>query len=345
MFTTLLNRVAKTAIRPTMGRFLQRSFSGESKAMSLVKDASQPIAAIRVASATNGDTLFKNFTVTPVTASIGAEIKGVKLSSDLSQEIIDELWEAFLMFGVIFFKDQHLEPDAHVALAKRFGKLDRHPIVEGMPDQPDVLQIVREAGAETNFGETWHSDNSYMANPSLGSILYSVEVPPVGNDTLFACAYTAYDGLSPALKKMLDGMNAIHTAGVAFAPDSVSGGSFDDESATMKYKKSEELSMLNLHPVVRTHPETGRKAIYVNSMFTTQFEGMTESESKALLLTLFNVFSLSPHLQCRYRWDKGDVAMWDNRAVQHMAIGDNTTDRRVMRRVTLEGDRPFYKEN
>lgn len=312
-------------------------------ALARIRDLETPVSAVRV-SACDDASLFRRISVAPVTASLGAEVHGVDLASpDLSEDTVEEIRSAFLMFGVIFFRGQSLDPPAQVRLARRFGELDRHPIVKGMPEYPDVLEIVREAGAATNFGETWHSDNSYMSNPSLGSILHAIEVPPVGNDTLFSCSYGAYEGLSPALRSALDGMGAIHTAGVAFSPDTVSGGSFDDDTnAAMKYQKSDELVTDNIHPVVRTHPETGRRGLYVNSMFTTRFEGMTEEESTPLLSMLFGVVS-QPHLQCRFRWSQGDVAMWDNRAVQHVAIGDNSSHRRVMRRVTLEGDRPFFK--
>mmetsp|Transcript_40899 Transcript_40899/g.65746 ORF Transcript_40899/g.65746 Transcript_40899/m.65746 type:complete len:415 (-) Transcript_40899:268-1512(-) len=307
----------------------------------LARDTSVPIGHLRVTTASGN--MFRHIEATPVTAMLGAEISGVDLSSPaLSEDVVEEIWGAFLLYGVLFFRDQKLSPQEQVGLAKRFGEIDRHPIVKGMAEEPDVIQIVREAGAPTNFGETWHSDNSYMLQPSLGSILHAIEVPPVGNDTMFSCAYGTYESLSPALQNLLEGMRAVHTAGEAFNPASVVGGSFDNPEAAIKYTKAAELESQSIHPIVRTHPETGRKALFVNSMFTTHIEGMTRAESRPLLEYLFSQVGL-PHLTCRYRWKAGDVAMWDNRCLQHVAIGDNSSHRRIMRRVTLKGDRPFLK--
>eukprot|EP00467_Chlorarachnion_reptans_P023814 CAMPEP_0114525020 /NCGR_PEP_ID=MMETSP0109-20121206/22183_1 /TAXON_ID=29199 /ORGANISM="Chlorarachnion reptans, Strain CCCM449" /LENGTH=319 /DNA_ID=CAMNT_0001706537 /DNA_START=379 /DNA_END=1338 /DNA_ORIENTATION=+ len=304
----------------------------------LARDTSVSVKDMRVLLATQD--VFRHIKVTPVTACLGGEITGVNLAEKLSDDVIEEIWAAFLLFGVIFVREQHLTPAQQVALAKRFGEVDRHPIVKGLEDYPDVLEIVREAGAPTNFGESWHSDNSYMPEPSLGSILHAVEVPPVGNDTMFSCAYGAYEDLSPKMQDILDGLKAVHTAGIAFNPATVSGGSFENPEAKMKYVKSQELESQSVHPVVRTHPETGRKALFVNSMFTPRIEGMSEAESKPILDYLHSQVG-QPHLTCRYRWKSGDVAMWDNRCLQHVAIGDNSSHRRIMRRVTLKGDKPF----
>mmetsp|Transcript_19802 Transcript_19802/g.27507 ORF Transcript_19802/g.27507 Transcript_19802/m.27507 type:complete len:355 (+) Transcript_19802:213-1277(+) len=305
----------------------------------LAKNTATPISSVRVQLATESNA-FKRLQATPITACLGAEIEGIDLAARMSDDVVEEIWSAFLLFGVVFFRDQKLSPAQQVALAKRFGELDRHPIVKGLPEHPDVLEIVREAGAPTNFGESWHSDNSYMRQPSLGSILHAVEVPPVGNDTMFSCAYGMYDMLSPALQKVLSSLKAVHTAGLAFNPNTVSGGSFDNPEAAMKYQQAQELETESLHPMVREHPETGRLALFVNSMFTTRIEGMTVTESKPILEYLFAQVGM-PNLTCRFRWRSGDVAMWDNRCLQHVAIGDNTSHRRIMRRVTLKGDVPF----
>mmetsp|Transcript_36628 Transcript_36628/g.71009 ORF Transcript_36628/g.71009 Transcript_36628/m.71009 type:complete len:356 (-) Transcript_36628:293-1360(-) len=352
---SLRNLIIKNNARSLLPKaeMLQRAFSTASApqvpppqdakqpqniALALARETSIPISQVRVQPA-SGESIFQRISATPVTASLGAEISGVDLSTHLSEDVVEEIWSAFLLFGVIFFRGQKLSPGEQVALAKRFGELDRHPIVKGLDSHPDVLEIVREAGAPTNFGEDWHSDNSYMAEPSLGSILHAVEVPPVGNDTMFSCAYGAYDGLSPKLRSFLDGLRAIHTAGVAFNPSTVSGGSFDNPESAMKYQKSQDLFSTNFHPVVRIHPETGRKCLFVNSMFTTEIEGLSKAESKQILDFLFSQFG-QPHISCRFRWQAGDVAMWDNRCLQHVAIGDNSSHKRIMRRVTLKGDAP-----
>lgn len=322
----------------TISKHKNNSAAQLSPAMQLAMDTDIPIKKIRVDLASTN--VFRHIQAVPVTASLGAELSGVDLSSNLSEDVIEEIWSAFLLFGVIFFHGQKLSPAEQVALAKRFGEIDRHPIVKGMEEEPDVLEIIREAGAPTNFGEVWHSDNSYMETPSLGSILHAIEVPPVGNDTVFSCSYGAYDALSPQLRSILGGLKSVHTAGEAFNPATVSGGSFDNPEAIMKYEKSAELETVHIHPAVRTHPETKRKALFVNPMFTTQFEGMPRAESEPILKKLFS--QIEQHeLTCRFRWSNGDVAMWDNRSVQHMAIGDNSSHQRIMRRVTLAGDKPF----
>mmetsp|Transcript_10944 Transcript_10944/g.16341 ORF Transcript_10944/g.16341 Transcript_10944/m.16341 type:complete len:351 (-) Transcript_10944:192-1244(-) len=304
----------------------------------LIKDVNMSIKDVRVQLATDSNA-FRHLKATPLTACLGAEISGIDLSERLNDDVIEEIWTAYLLFGVIFFRNQKLTPERQVELAKKLGVIDRHPIVQGMEDYPDVIQIVREAGAATSFGETWHSDNSYMTKPSLGSILYAVEIPPVGNDTMFSCMYALHESLSPKMRDLLNELKAVHTAGEAFAPSNVEGGSFDNPEAAMKYVKAQELVTNALHPTLRTHPETGRKAVFVNSMFTTNFDGMSRAESQPILNYIFSRVGL-PELTCRYRWAAGDVALWDNRCVQHVAIGDNSSHQRIMRRVTLAGDVP-----
>lgn len=286
------------------------------------------------------------YRILPLTASCGAEIWGPNLGAPLGDAQLHAIRAALLAHGVVFFRDQEISLDAHVELASRFGTIDRHPIVRGLESHPDVLEIVREVGAATNFGETWHTDNSYMRAPSLGSILVAREVPPWGNDTLFASMNAVYGGLSPGLQAMLNGLEAVHSASAAFDPATVKGGAFTDDAASdggaaaaMTYELTEDLHTESVHPVVRTHDETGRKGIYVNSMFTLRFAGMTKEES-APLLTYLCAQVERPEVQCRFRWAPGSVAFWDNRAVQHLAIGDNSSHRRVMQRVTLEGPVP-----
>ena len=288
------------------------------------------------------------YRISPLTASCGAEIFGPNLGRPLDAAQLGAIRAALLAHGVVFFRDQELSLDAHVELASLFGEIDRHPIVRGLESHPDVIEIVREVGAATNFGETWHTDNSYMPAPSLGSILVAREVPPWGNDTLFASMNAVYDGLSPGLQAMLDGLEAVHSASAAFDPATVKGGAFADDdaasdggaaAAAMTYERTDELSTESVHPVVRTHDETGRKGLYVNSMFTLRFAGMTEEDSAPLLKYLCAQVE-RPEVQCRFRWAPGSVAFWDNRAVQHLAIGDNSSHRRVMQRVTLEGPVP-----
>ena len=275
--------------------------------------------------------------ILPLTGALGAEIIGVDLAKTLSNSQFDSIHSAFLDHGVIFFRDQDLDREAQLAFARRFGEFDRHPIAKGMEDHPDIIKIHKQAGDSATFGVGWHSDNSYMAEPSLGSVLYGDLIPPYGGDTLFASQYLAYDALSPGMKTLLQGLRAVHSASRAFtAPTTKEKW---DGKTTIKYEMSDALHAEELHPVVRTHPETGRKALYVNPMFTLRFEDMSEEESRPLLDYLF-VHAARPEFTCRFRWKKGSVAVWDNRCVQHNAMGDYTDFERVMYRVTIKGDRP-----
>ncbi len=274
----------------------------------------------------------------PLAAGIGAEIFGLDLSSDLNADAVRYIRQALLTHGVVFFRGQKLSEDQHIAVAKKFGEPEVHPIVEGTEDRPEIIRIDKPADEPASFGTEWHSDNSFFARPSLGTILYAEEIPPVGGDTLFADMYGAYDALSGGMKSMLDGIRAIHSAKVAYDPAGSAGAKFRGE-ATLKYKYSDAVHEENAHPVVRTHPESGRKAIYVNPMFTLRFENMTDAESKPLLDYLYQ-HSTRPEFTCRFHWQKGSVAFWDNRGVMHYAMNDYVGHRRVMNRITLEGDKP-----
>lgn len=276
--------------------------------------------------------------IRPLTGTIGCEVLDVDVTkaTDAEMETIKQaLWD----YTVIFFRDQTLSPASQLEFSRKWGTPDRHPIVQGMEEFPEVMRVVREANAETTFGETWHSDNSYLPQPSMGSILYGIEIPEYGNDTLFANMYAAYDGLSDGMKEMLEGMKAVHGAGRAFSVSDERKDRYEGNDA-MKYEKSEALHREVEHPVIRTHPVTGKKAIYVNTMFTYRFVGMTDEESAPLLQYLFSLCD-RPEIQCRFRWQPGSVAIWDNRCVQHIAINDYSATQRTMQRVTIEGETPM----
>lgn len=278
-----------------------------------------------------------NLQVTRVSGHLGAEIAGVSLSDPLNDEIIAEIRQALLDHLVIFFRDQELTPDQQIAFARRFGPLEEHDFVKGMTEHPEIIRVVKEADETTmNFGGAWHSDVTHQENPALGSVLYAIDVPSFGGDTLFASQYAAYDELSVGMKNMLEGMTAIHTARGPFAPD----GRSKDNWKNMRVEASEKAYEETEHPVIRTHPETGRKLLFVNRTFTVRFKDMTERESAPLLNYLFEHAS-QEKFTCRFRWTRHSVAFWDNRAVLHYALNDYSGARREMHRVAISGDRPY----
>jgi taurine dioxygenase len=263
--------------------------------------------------------------------ALGAEITGVDLAADLADETVAAIRRAFTEHQVIFFRDQSLTPAQLVAFGRRFGPLNIHPYVAGMPGHPEVMEIIKEPDDRTNFGGGWHSDMSFLPDPSIGSILYAVELPEWGGDTLFASQAAAFEALSPGLKATLETLNAVHSAGREYAP----GGHSAQQRKSMTVAEAEGAAGESIHPVVKTHPETGRKALYVNPAFTMRFEGWTRRESKPLLDFLFE-HSRYEAFTCRFAWRPGSVAFWDNRSVWHFALNDYPGQRRHMRRVTVD---------
>ena len=272
--------------------------------------------------------------VEPVSGTVGAVVRGVDLSEPLDQSTVAEIRTAFLAHHVLFFPDQDLSPEAQLRVGRYFGELDTHPFVEGMESLPEVIEIITEPDDRLNFGGGWHSDVTFLEEPDLASILYAIDVPPFGGDTLFANQHAAYEALSDTMKDLLDGLVAKHSAGPQYAE-----GGYSTLSKSMKTKSVQHADRVVHHPLVRTHPETGRKALYVNPAFTVGIEGMRPDESMALLGFLFDHAVREP-FTCRFRWSPGSVAMWDNRSVQHYALFDYRGHRRHMRRITVKGDRP-----
>jgi len=270
----------------------------------------------------------------PLTGCLGAEVRGVDLASPLDDDAIAAIRAAFNQHHVLFFRNQVWDHDHQLAFGKRFGDLDTHPFVEGNPEHPEILDVITEPDDVANFGGGWHTDVTFLPEPDLGSILYAVDVPPVGGDTLFADQHAAYDALSDTMKGVLHGLRATHSAG----PQYTEGG-YSTRSKAMRTRNAELASATVTHPVVRTHPESGRKALYVNRAFTTGIVGMHPTESAALLRFLHDQATREAWT-CRFRWEPGSVAMWDNRSVQHYAMFDYAGHRRHMRRVTIKGDTP-----
>jgi taurine dioxygenase len=279
-------------------------------------------------------------TVRRVSGAIGAMIGGVDLVRDLdNNEVISGIHQALLDHCVIFFRDQHITPEQHIAFGRRFGTLNVHDYVKGMDGHPEIIVVAKDEDATKNFGGSWHSDVTYLEEPALGSILYAKEVPEYGGDTMFANMYLAYDRLSPGMKRMLEGLTAIHSAGEIYGPAGFAAESFRSNQISMTILPSEKAAQEVEHPVVRTHPETGRKALYVNRNFTVRFKDMTVTESAPLLKFLFE-HCATPELTCRFRWETDSIAFWDNRAAHHYALNDYDGQRRIMHRVTINGDRP-----
>lgn len=262
----------------------------------------------------------------------GAEITGVDLNTADDGQL-GEVVEACNRHGVVTLPNQDLTTENQIRLANRFGRAEVHPIVNSLQGHPEVVRIHKAAGERATFGVGWHSDNSFQAQPSAVSILAARRIPPLGGDTLFASQYAAYDALSEGLKSLLENMSAVHSARYAYTVPTAMERYGSDE-ATISYKMSEAVEAEAEHPVVRRHPQTGRKALYVNPMFTIRFRDMTEAESKPMLDYLCR-HARRPEFQCRVRWTDNAVTMWDNRCVQHYAIDDYPDYERILDRVTV----------
>jgi taurine dioxygenase len=272
--------------------------------------------------------------VRPLAGAIGAEISGVDLSKDLAEETVAAIRRAWLDHLVVFFRDQHLPPARFLAFARRFGEPIEYPFVKGLDEYPEIIPVLKLETERVNFGGIWHSDTAYLDVPPMASMLVAREVPPAGGDTLFANMYLAYETLSDGMKRMLDDLVAVNSSAAA----DVSRTREDrlKDSARADAKKEYTAS----HPVVRVHPETGRRALYVNVAHTVRFEGMTDEESAPLLRYLYQ-HQVRPEFTCRFAWRPGSLAFWDNRCTQHNPVNDYHGFTRVMHRVTLAGDKPY----
>ncbi len=278
---------------------------------------------------------YRKISVRPLAGALGAEIGGVDLTR-ADAATWDEIRAAFRDRLVLAFPGQALDPKAIARVAANFGTVGFYPFAEGFPEEPHVFAIVKEPHETKNFGEGWHSDTTYTEIPPKATVLYSVEVPPFGGDTLFANMYLAYDTLSDGMKSLLEGLRAVNSAAHRKGGGRAAGNAY----TSVKLVGQDNMTLQGIHPVVRTHPETGRKALYVNALHTVKIEGWTEEESRPLLEFLFR-HKERPEFTCRYRWQAGTFTIWDNRAVQHLAINDYHGFRREMHRLSIEGDRPF----
>lgn len=272
--------------------------------------------------------------VRPLSGSIGAEITGLNLLENQSPELIEELRDLWLEYGVIFLRDQPLDPKGFQSFAEQFGEIIEYPFVKGLPEHPLIIPVLKLPHERHNFGGIWHTDTAYLQEPPMATMLIAREIPPKGGDTLFASGYAAYDSLSPGLQETLVNLKAANCSAKAEVTKTR-----EDRIADSATSKAGE-SLIGEHPVVRTHPETGRKSLYVNPAHTTHFVGWTEEESAPLLNYLF-AHQTKPEFTCRFSWQPNSIAFWDNRCVLHNPINDYHGHKRLLHRVTLRGDRPF----
>ena len=271
--------------------------------------------------------------VRKIAGALGAEISGIDLSQDITDDLAKKIRQVFLDSGVIFIKNQALTSQQFLNFAKKMGNPVEYPFVKGLEGFPEIIEVKKLEHEKHNFGGVWHSDTTYLDCPPMGSMLLSKEIPPYGGDTLFACQYAAYEALSGTMQRMLDGLKGISSSSKA------------DVSKTREDRIKSDgneyapKSFTNSHPLIRTHPETGRKALYVNVAHTIGIEGLTDAESAPLLSFLFE-HQVKPEFTCRWVWEPNCLAFWDNRCTQHNPINDYHGFKRILHRITLEGTKP-----
>jgi len=266
--------------------------------------------------------------IRPAGGAVGSEIRGVDLSEPLLPSARDTIRETLADRGVVFFRDQSLTPEQHIGLARRFGEINVNRFFAHADGYPEIALVQKEPQQTRNIGGGWHTDHSYDQSPALGSILYARKVPPAGGDTLFASMYAAYDALSDGLKRTLAGLRAVHSSRHVFG--------VMREDMKGRFRNPEAAVQDAVHPVVITHPDSGRKALYVNPGFTLPFDGWTDEESQPLLAFLYR-HAAKPEFTCRFAWRNGSVAFWDNRSTWHYAVNDYQGEQRLMHRITIEG--------
>lgn len=276
---------------------------------------------------------YNRITVSPIAGALGAEISGLQLA-DLDDETVGEVRSAWLEFLVVFFRDQQLNPDQFLLFAQRIGVPVPYPFVPGIEGHPEIIEVKKLPHETVNFGGIWHADTTYLEQPPMATMLIAREIPPFGGDTLFANMYTAFETLSPGMQKLLEPLRGVSSSSMADV-SKTREDRIKDSNGNEPAPKSYEA----IHPIVRTHPETGRNALYCNVAHTTRFDGMTEEESRPLLQFLFQ-HQTKPEHTCRFRWEVGSVALWDNRCSLHNPVNDYHGHKRLMHRITLQGDTP-----
>ena len=279
-------------------------------------------------------------TTLPVAPACGSFVEGLDVKRATDSDLAS-LSELLAERGVVFLRDQHLSPEDQVALTARFGEVLRVPYVKHLDEHPDIIAVLKEADEKkiSTFGGTWHSDFSFLDQPPSLTILYGREIPPFGGDTLWSSQYAAFDALSPRMQEMMCGLSAVQTGW----PHGTKGpGPNAAVSRSVVMTRNDPTADREvIHPVVRVHPITKRKALFVNPVYTQRFDGMTEEESKPLLSYLF-AHATKPEFTCRLQWEVGTLALWDNRCVLHLAINDYDGSRRLLHRTTVAGETPIH---
>jgi taurine dioxygenase len=278
------------------------------------------------------DDSYRLIKVLPIAGALGAEIKGVDVATDLVDEVVAEIRRAWLEHLVVFFRDQALAPAEFLAFARRIGEPVEYPFVKGIEGYPEIITVSKLPHETVNFGGIWHSDTVYLERPPMATMLIAREVPPYGGDTMWSNMYAAYEALSPGMQHVLENLRAVNSSALADVSKTREDRIRDSGAGGDKEFFAE-------HPVVRTHPETGRKALYVNVAHTLRFVDMTEEESRPLLRYLFE-HSIRPEFTCRFRWRVGSLTLWDNRCAMHNPINDYHGHTRTMQRISLAGDVP-----
>ena len=276
-----------------------------------------------------------SLTLTPISTALGAQIEGVDLTQPLSVEQREAIEQALLKHQVIFFRNQSINPQQQARFAANFGDLHIHPIYPNIPEQPEVL-VLDTAVTDVRDNAVWHTDVTFLPTPAMGAVLSAKQLPAFGGDTLWASGIAAFEGLSAPLQQLLDGLTATHDFTKSFPLERFGSTPEDFARWDQTRKNNPPLS----HPVVRTHPVSGRKSLFVNEGFTTRINELSEAESDAILTLLF-AHATRPEYTIRWRWQENDVAFWDNRVTQHYAVDDYRPNRRVMHRATILGDAPF----
>jgi len=288
---------------------------------------------------------YRRIEVKPIAGALGAEIGGIDLAA-LDDETFDEVHAAWLEHLVVFFRKQAITPEQQLAFAKRFGDIHYHPFMRGMDEHPEILEIIKEEGDTKAFGEVWHTDQAFNPKPAKATILYAKETPDAGGDTMFTNLYLAYETLSDPMKTMIAGVKTWNVGDrktlaqngpMASAPRA--GRYVGNEKMAAKVRDPGDVPTEAAHPLVRTHPETGRKALYISNHSQT-LDGFNRAEARPILDFLM-AHAVQPEFTCRFRWEPGSLAIWDNRCTQHRALNDYHGKRRRMHRITIAGDTPF----
>lgn len=278
---------------------------------------------------------FQTITVTPLSPALGAEIGGVDISAGIDDKQLGEIKQAFSDYGVVFFRDQDINPDQHIEFAERWGKINVNRFFQAVESHPQIAEVRKESHQKANIGADWHTDHSYDQMPAMGSILYAREVPSVGGDTLFSSMYAAYESLSDGLKQTLSTLSAVHSSRHVFGAGAYDARDVDDLGGRLG--NTDNATQDAIHPVIIRHPLSGRPALYVNGDFTVKFEGWTKEESQPLLDYLY-AQARQNEFTCRFKWGRGSMAIWDNRATHHCALNDYHGHFRLMHRITIEGE-------